>query len=51
MMVIAQALIQRIKLETNKNAPESTSAMFVQKSINILKQITQDKDLMKKHGP
>lgn len=40
MMVIAQALIQRIKFETNKPAPESTSAMFIQKSINILKQIT-----------
>lgn len=29
MMVIAQALIQRVKVETAKSAPESTSAMFV----------------------
>lgn len=40
MILIAQALIQRIKFETNKNAQDSSSSMFVQKSINILKQIT-----------
>lgn len=48
-MIIA-AITQRITVELSSDQSSENSRMFIQKCFNLIKQATQNKNMMQKHG-